>query len=92
MTPAQRMEVMRFTDLMCSLLRYADKMPEGMAGICGPSARTARILTRRGFVILDSGKRPKDWSIRLTEAGREALERRRGGYGGYGGFGGLFQP
>ena len=71
MTPAQQMEVRRFTYSMWTMLKHARKMHPSEAEIGGPYMRTARILERRGFLSVTGT--PKRYSARLTEAGQEAL-------------------
>jgi hypothetical protein len=70
-TPAQELEMQRFTYTMWTLLRYAGKFHPTEAEVFGPALRTARILERRGFLSV-TGK----YKVRLTEAGREALASR----------------
>jgi len=73
MTPAQEMETRRLTRNMWFLLHYAGKMHPTDAEVFGGVMRSARILERRGFLTV-VGK-SKAYSVRLTEAGLEALER-----------------
>ena len=72
MTPAQQLEVNRFTDAMWVLLRYAERMHPRGADVYGPVLHTARILERRGFLKV-TGRR-KAYSVCLTEAGHDALQ------------------
>ena len=68
MTPAQELEMQRFTYTMWTLLRYAGKFHPTEAEVFGPLLRTARILERHGFLSV-TGK----YRVRLTEAGHEAI-------------------
>jgi hypothetical protein len=67
MTRAQEMEIRRFTPRMREMLHYAGKA-HPQEDDCGPFMRTTRLLVRRGFLTVGGAR-----SIRLTEAGREAL-------------------
>jgi hypothetical protein len=73
MTPAQEMEMRRLTSSMWALLRYAGKMHPSDAEVFGGFMRSARILERRGFLVVVGKSKAR--SVRLTEAGLEAVGR-----------------
>jgi hypothetical protein len=78
MTPAQELEMRRFTASMWSLLRYAARM-QPHAAIGGSRLQTANLLQRHGFVIV---MRARDYGgghqLTLTSAGHEALAKAKG--------------
>jgi hypothetical protein len=78
MTPAQQMEMRRFTANMRSLLDYAGKHHPHEVEIGGRSwMRTVRLMERRGFVTLIGPARDRGFhKIKLTAAGLEALAGR----------------
>jgi hypothetical protein len=59
---------------MWSVLYVARRPPEEERWIGGPTLRSANILARRGFITMQ--RQPGGWySVRLTEAGAEALNQ-----------------
>ena len=71
MTPSQQAETRRFTHQMWTLMWYAGRMHPSPAAVVGHVLRTARILERRGFLsVMPDGR---DYAVRLTEVGHEAL-------------------
>jgi hypothetical protein len=68
MTPAQELEMQRFTYTKWTLLRYAGRLHPIEAEVYGPLLRTARILERHGFLSVTG-----EYRVRLTEAGHEAI-------------------
>jgi len=71
MNRAQEEELKRFTPTMWALLRYTAKHCP-MAKIGGPWLRSARVLERRGFIIVCRCV-GGCYSMRLTPAGAEAM-------------------
>jgi hypothetical protein len=67
MTPCQRLEVKRFTELMWTLLRHAGRVHPRPIDVSGQALRVAKILKRRGFVTVQAN------DMLLTDAGHEAL-------------------
>jgi hypothetical protein len=72
MTKAQRHEVSRFSRQMWELLRYAASAPAAL--VCRGPLRTARLLERRGFLLLTTTARGFS-RAQLTDAGHEALNQ-----------------
>jgi hypothetical protein len=75
MTRVQELELKRLTPKMWAVLEYVARMEPSVAPVAGMAIRSARILARRGFLSLNRHDRGHDAS--LTDAGREAVARRR---------------
>jgi hypothetical protein len=76
MTRCQELEMRRVTKQMWALLRYAKQMDPQPADVSAPLLRTARILKQRGFLVV-APEGGGYYAGRLTEAGHEAVARRR---------------
>jgi hypothetical protein len=77
MTPAQQMEVRRFTYSMWTMLEHARKMHPSEAEIGGPYMRTARILERRGFLFRDRHAKTLQRPPHRSRSGSPGIEGRK---------------
>jgi len=66
LTPAQRAELKRLTRTMREILHQA---AVGSGDVCHPFLHSARILERRGFVVIDRRQSDFFYDLRLTPAG-----------------------